>query len=71
MRRHNFGKKFLLAIAMEEDCQTAIKNAISAQSLPPRNPPTPMQLSVIAEYGIIFGPNTASAIGVWLLPFSM
>ena len=48
MRRHDFGKNSLLARAMEEDTSPfarAPKNAISSQSRPPHNPPTPMWVS--------------------------
>ena len=71
MRTHDFGKNSLLARAMEEDTSPfarAPKNAISSQSRPPHNPPTPMWVSCDCRVRNL---NTASAIGVWLHPFSV
>ena len=48
-------------------CQTAKKHYLSPiPPTPQPTPPTPMGFSVIAEYEIIFVPNTASTIAVWL-----
>ena len=60
---------------MEEDTSPfarAPKNAISSQSRPPHNPPTPpMWVSRDCRVRNNFVQNTASAIGVWLHPFSV
>ena len=71
--RHDFGKNSLLARAMEDTSPfaRAPKNAIYSQSRPPHNPPTPMWVSRDCRVRNNFVQNTASAIGVWLHPFSV
>ena len=74
MRTHDFGKNPLPARAMEEDTSSfarAPKKCHLTPSRPPHNPPTPMWVSRDCRVRNNFVPNTASAIGVWVHPFSL
>ena len=75
MRRHNFGKNPLPARAMEEDTfpfARAPKNATSRPpTLPTTHPPLCGSLVIAELERNNFVPNTASAIGVWVHPFSV
>ena len=78
MRKHDFGKNPLPARAMEEDTSPfarAPKKCHLTPSRPPAlpttHPPTPMWVSRDCRVRNNFVPNTASAIGVWVHPFSL
>ena len=71
MRRHDFGKNPLPARAMEEDTFPFARAPKNATSRPPHNPPTPMWVSRDCRERNNFVLNTASAIGVWVHPFSV
>ena len=76
MRRHDFingissakisyrQKRWKKIYLLLPDSQKTLSQPNPAH--PATHPPTPMGFSVIAEYEIIFVPNTASTIAVWL-----
>ena len=70
MRTNDFGKNPLPARAMEEDT-SPFARAPKKCHLTPSRPPTPMWVSGDCRVRNNFVPNTASATGVWVHPFSL
>ena len=66
MRTNDFGKNPLPARAMEEDT-----SPFARAPTHPYDPPTPMWVSGDCRVRNNFVPNTASATGVWVHPFSL
>ena len=69
MRTHDFGKNPLPARAMEEDTSPFARAPKKCHLTP--SPPTPMRVSPDCRVRNNFVPNTASATGVWVHPFSL